>query len=107
MFTLDPTAFHAALDRRFGFVGFELDDTPARNFGGFTYKSPAELLKPITRQTMAARAALAAGGWSYRKAAKELGCSYQHLAHVLTGCRESISLLARIMALPKYQPKPR
>jgi len=23
MFTLDPTAFHAALDRRFGFVGFD------------------------------------------------------------------------------------
>ncbi|EIP97499.1 hypothetical protein OpiT1DRAFT_01939 [Opitutaceae bacterium TAV1] len=39
-------------------------------------------------------------GWSWRRAAIALGCSYTHLAHMLTGRRESAVLAARIDALP-------
>lgn len=47
-----------------------------------------------------ARKTLAARGWSYRSAAPLMGVTYQHLAMVLTGRRESRRLLAAIHALP-------
>ena len=47
-----------------------------------------------------ARALLKRKNWSYRNAAPVLGVSYQHLAMVLTGRRESRRLLAAIEALP-------
>ena len=56
--------------------------------------------KPVAR----ARQHLRATGWSYRSAAMELGCSFTQLAHVLTGRRQSHSLLVRIKALPKRKP---
>lgn len=48
-----------------------------------------------------ARKKLASGGWSYRTAAPLLGVSYQHLAMVLNGHRDSRRLLAAINALPQ------
>lgn len=48
----------------------------------------------------AARAALKTKGWSYRRAAAPLGVHYSHLCLVLTGKRQSRSLLARITQLP-------
>jgi hypothetical protein len=42
-------------------------------------------------------------GWSYRTAAPRLGVTYQHLAFVLTGRRQSRSLLERIEAIPTRQ----
>lgn len=47
-----------------------------------------------------AKRTLRARGWSYRRAAPQLGVCYQHLALVLTGRRESQRLLARIEAIP-------
>jgi len=41
-----------------------------------------------------------ASGWSYRAAAPVLGVSYQHLAQVLTGERQSRRLLSAVQALP-------
>jgi len=41
MLTLDPTAFHAALDRRFGFVGFDAPPAPAE-------KNPVEPRQPCS-----------------------------------------------------------
>jgi len=38
-------------------------------------------------------------GWSYREAALELGCTYQHVSYVLNGHRESRSLLIKINRL--------
>ncbi len=49
---------------------------------------------------LAAKRTLRARGWSYRRAAPQLGVCYQHLALVLTGRRESQRLLARIKAIP-------
>lgn len=43
---------------------------------------------------------LKAKGYSYRKAAPELGVNFSHLSRVLNGHRESKSLLKRIEALP-------
>lgn len=44
-------------------------------------------------------------GWSWRRAAEAVGCSYTHLAHTLTGRRESQPLLKRLSALqPSTQP---
>ena len=48
-----------------------------------------------------ARAALRRKGYSYRRAAAALGCSFTHLSHVLTRRRESRRLLNRIAALPE------
>ena len=42
-------------------------------------------------------------GWSWRRAAVALGCSYTHLSHTLTGRRSSALLTARIDALPKSE----
>jgi transcriptional regulator with XRE-family HTH domain len=39
-------------------------------------------------------------GWSYRRAAKKLKVSYQHLSEVLNGHRESRRLLVAISRLP-------
>lgn len=47
-----------------------------------------------------ARAELKRRQLSYRKAAPMLNITYPHLGKVLTGKRESKSLLARIYALP-------
>ena len=47
-----------------------------------------------------AKRTLRSRGWSYRSAAPHLGVCYQHLALVLTGRRESNSLLVRIKAIP-------
>lgn len=38
-------------------------------------------------------------GWSYRRAAKALGCSYQHLTYVLNGQRPSARLIKKVRAL--------
>lgn len=58
-------------------------------------KSP-NLPSPVAK----ARAHFYAAGWSYRSAAKELGCSYQHLCEVLTGKRPSRRLISRVQSLP-------
>ena len=63
------------------------------------------LLHPISKPVERARKHLAATGWSYRSAARELGCSFTQLAHVLTGRRASKSLVDRLTALPaRRQP---
>lgn len=46
-----------------------------------------------------AKVTLKAKGWSYRKAAPELGVTYQHLSEVLNGKRESRRILAAIQRL--------
>lgn len=66
----------------------------------FASKSPDELGAHITRSVQAARKHMADTGWSYRSAAPVLGITWQHLAHVLTGRRESRSLIARVRSLP-------
>jgi len=60
----------------------------------------------ITPEVKSARTLLIERGWSVRRAHKELGCSFTHLAHVLTGRRVSNRLLRRIMSLPE-SPVPR
>lgn len=47
-----------------------------------------------------AREILRHRGWSYRSAAPLLGVTYQHLAQVLTGRRESRRLIEAIHSLP-------
>jgi hypothetical protein len=42
------------------------------------------------------RVILKARGWSYRRAAKVLGCSHVHLAYVMSGARSSRRLMAKI-----------
>lgn len=54
----------------------------------------------VSGSLLAAKRTLRARGWSYRRAAPQLGVCYQHLALVLTGRRESQRLLARIEAIP-------
>lgn len=54
----------------------------------------------LPRDVAAARKHFQSCGWSYRSAATVLGCTYQHLCQVLTGYRESKSLVARVLALP-------
>jgi lambda repressor-like predicted transcriptional regulator len=49
---------------------------------------------------LASKKLLRKKGWSWRRAAQSLGCSYTHLAHTLTGRRQSRILLRRIAALP-------
>ena len=56
------------------------------------------------RPVQAARKHFHAAGWSYRAAAPQLGVSYQHLAQVLTGDRQSRRLLAAVLQLPIRQP---
>lgn len=82
MITLDHLAFHAALDVRFGFVGYEQEAKP----------------KPPSVQ--AARNALRAKGWTQAAAAQELGITPIHLCYVLNGRRESRRVLTAIQALP-------
>jgi hypothetical protein len=48
-----------------------------------------------------AKVTLKKRGWSYRAVAKELGYSYTHIAHTLTGRRQSRRLLNKIMNLPQ------
>jgi len=48
-----------------------------------------------------AKRTLRARGWSYRRAAEFLGCSYPHVSYVLNGQRQSRRLLARIAAMPE------
>lgn len=69
----------------------------------FSRKRPHQATKKGGQQTkhlLAAKRTLRARGWSYRRAAPQLGVCYQHLALVLTGRRESQRLLARIEAIP-------
>lgn len=42
---------------------------------------------------------LFANGWSYRRAAKELGVDYTHLCQVVNGHRESLSLKKKVRDL--------
>ncbi len=63
----------------------------------FAATQPPKLPAAIAK----ARAHFYAAGWSYRSAAIELGCSYQHLCEVLTGKRPSRRLTAAVLALPK------
>lgn len=65
--------------------------------GGFQPKTSIAL----SQETDAARSHLFAAGWSYRSAAPVLGVSYQHLAQVLTGERQSRRLTAAVQALPR------
>jgi transcriptional regulator with XRE-family HTH domain len=46
-------------------------------------------------------------GWTLRPAARELGVDHAHLYRVLRGQRESISLLARVAALPHLKKSAR
>ena len=62
-------------------------------------RNKINLSADLTPEVIAARESLRAKGWSYREAMIELGCSYTHLAHTLTGRRESKRLLAAIDAL--------
>lgn len=57
-------------------------------------------LSDLNPEVRAAREAIAAKGWSYRSAAKELGVHHMHLTHVLTGRRASHSLCTRLRELP-------
>jgi len=41
-------------------------------------------------------------GWSYRGAAKQLGYSYTHVVHTLTGRRYSFRLLQALSSLPEH-----
>lgn len=66
----------------------------------FAHKPDRELAVPPGKAVSSARRHMRRAGWSYRAAAKHLGCSNTHLALVLTGRRESRSLLQRIHALP-------
>ena len=54
----------------------------------------------VSGSLLHAKRTLRARGWSYHRAAPQLGVCYQHLALVLTGRRESQRLLARIEAIP-------
>ena len=54
-------------------------------------------MEMITRNE--ARATLKARGWSYRRAAKVLGCSHVHLAYVMSGARTSRRLLGKIAGI--------
>jgi hypothetical protein len=88
MLTLDPTAFHAALDARFGFIGYEAPKpTPQRS------KVPDEI--------QAARNDLRRKGWSQAAAASRLGVSAIHLCYVLNGHRISRRLINAIHHLPE------
>lgn len=49
-----------------------------------------------------AKHTLKARGWSYRRAAPQLGVTYQHLSEVLNGKRNSRRLLAKIEQLPDH-----
>jgi hypothetical protein len=68
----------------------------------FAHKPKTKLRRGrrITPEVEAARAHMRATGWSYRAAALRLGGSWQHLAQVLTGQRESRRLVRRVLALP-------
>lgn len=83
MFTLDPIAFHAALDLAFGFQGYTAEPEPR----------PADV--------QAARNELRRKGWSQAAAAARLGVSAIHLCYVLNGRRVSRRLLQAIHALPE------
>jgi len=87
MITLDPDAFHAALDTRFGFIGFdrpvaavEMTSTPHQSKG------------PLVRFPGSSTAAA------------DLGVSRGHLHRVLTGERVSPSLMKRWNAWLKRNP---
>lgn len=71
----------------------DAEPSPCRGYGG-RYVDSAPSLNRTKR-------VLREKGWSYRTAAPVLGISYQHLAMVLTGRRESRRLLAAIASLPK------
>jgi len=67
---------------------------------------PSPKIKPpkLSPAVKRARAALTAKGWSYRNAAPVLDVTWQHLAQVLTGRRESERLLRAIQELPETTP---
>lgn len=69
----------------------------------FTRNTPLVDEASLPPKIRKARKILRARGWSYRSAAPLLGISYQHLAMVLTGRRESKRLLAAIAALPRRE----
>ena len=58
----------------------------------------------ITRQQ--GRLTLKERRHSYRSAAAVLGCSFTHLAYVMTGARTSQSLLRRILEIPQRESVP-
>lgn len=55
----------------------------------------------ITKDVREARRTLKRRGWTYQTAVEALGCSYGHLAQVLTCRRDSRRLLKRISELPE------
>lgn len=62
--------------------------------------SPAHLKRKLAPQVLRARQHLKHTGWSYDAAAKALGVSTSHFSIVLTGARESRSLIERVLSLP-------
>ncbi len=64
------------------------------------FEPKLEVERAVAAPVRAARVSLRGKGWSYRAAAPLMGVSYQHLAHVLTGRRESRKLLKLIHDLP-------
>jgi hypothetical protein len=80
-----------------------------RRFASFLLVVAAHLdpSDTLTPDVVNARQSLKAKGWSYLRAAKELGCTCTHLTEVLTGRRVSRDLLSRITALPKSQTIPK
>lgn len=55
----------------------------------------------VPKVQIKAKAELKRRGWSYRSAASEMGCAYQHLSEVLNGKRPSRAILSKIAALPE------
>lgn len=64
---------------------------------------PADNDASLPANVRKARKTLAERGWSYRAFCAETGYSFTHVAHVLTGRRESRRLLEAIEALPKRE----
>lgn len=57
----------------------------------------------LSEEVERAKKTLKIKGWSYRRAASHLGYSYTHFVYVLTGRRESKTLLDLIEKLPRLE----
>jgi transcriptional regulator with XRE-family HTH domain len=51
-----------------------------------------------------AKVTLKARGWSYRRAARRLGVTYQHISYCLNGQRQSRRLLKAIAEIATVSP---
>lgn len=68
-------------------------------------KQNSVYLRSLSKNVREAKRTLKAKGWSYRAACAELGYSFTHFGHVLSGRRQSARLIQAIDALPE-RPKP-